>query len=358
MKASLCWTGAAIYSFNCPTNNVPIQVSSRRLNVEIITYSQSSIHHLPCNSCFFLLSVHSSYICNLSWQQASLIIDSRVTKIEQTLHHGGLLDSEWRKEWSIVNPVAIIIIGGGNECAAARSDLRRSQRSAGIPWPWKGARWMRRKKRGRCGTGLGVGRPAGWFVCDSALPRLLLPDLRPAWLPAMSLSSGCLPAATHADTSLYLLMAFPGSSWQHSHYLWAGGPLQRLLMQALKLSSLCIIWLALIKSKESQYCKCCACLNHLWDVKMAGGVSWQMRVSMVNLFPRDIDFRSLPYLNQMLFWHEEKEQRWWTWGNWKFITTEWQVILHPTPRPFPATVLLILYVVIHTCNNDDFNVFC
>lgn len=38
--------------------------------------------------------------------------------------------------------------------------------------------------------------------------------------------SACLPAATQADISPYLLIAFPGYLRQHSHYLWAGGLLQ------------------------------------------------------------------------------------------------------------------------------------
>lgn len=112
-------------------------------------------------------------------------------------------------------------------------------------------------------SGVNEWEEVGWFVWDSALPRLLLADLRPSRLPASSLLSVRLPAATHADASHYLLMAFPGSSWQHSHYLWAGGPLQRLLMQAPKLSSLCISWRALIKREGSQHSKWCACFNHM-----------------------------------------------------------------------------------------------
>lgn len=157
---------------------------------------------LPCNS------YNSSYICKLSWQQASLIIDGRMTKIEQNLHLCALLYSDQRTKWSI-NPVMAVNPEAGNAWTVARTDLQRSQRSAGIPCQW----------------GWGGG---GWFVWDSALPRLLLADLRPSQLPASSLLSVRLPAATHADTSHYLLMAFPGSSWHHSHYWWAGGPLQRL----------------------------------------------------------------------------------------------------------------------------------
>lgn len=113
------------------------------------------------------------------------------------------------------------------------------------------------------------GRPAGWFVWDAALPRLLLADPSPSRLPASSLLSA-LPAVTHVDTSHYLLMAFWGSPWQHSHYLWVRGPLLRLLMQALSLRSLCISSLALIKSEGSQHCESWGSLNHTGHGKMSG----------------------------------------------------------------------------------------
>lgn len=119
------------------------------------------------------------------------------------------------------------------------------------------------------------GRPAGWFVWDTALPRLLPADLRPPQLPSSSLLSVWL--LPHAGTFHYLLMPFQGSSWQHRHYLWGRGPLQRRLIHTIRLSTLSISWLALIKSEGSQHFKCCVCTNKMTWKKMGEGVRCRWR---------------------------------------------------------------------------------
>lgn len=103
--------------------------------------------------------------------------------------------------------------------------------------------------------------------------------------------SACLPAATQADTSLYLIMAFPGYLWQHGHYLWAGGLLERLRMLSLKLIFLLLGVFLKLKSEGCLHSKCSVCLNHMGMFKwLAGCISWQARVSRMNLLPRGIDF--------------------------------------------------------------------
>ncbi len=146
-------------------------------------------HCVPCGSC------NSSYICNLSWQQASLIIDKRVTKIEQNPHHCALQYSDQRTNWSIVNPLPISHSGAGSESTMARNDLKRSQRSAGIPRPWRGGsewgKWGRwggdGEASGMICVGPGVGKVAPGrpesdktpnFVPSVSLPACLLPHMQ------------------------------------------------------------------------------------------------------------------------------------------------------------------------------------
>lgn len=179
-----------------------------------------------------------------------------------------------------MDPLPAINSEAGNESTEARNDLQRSQRSVGIPWLW----------RGEVNEGVGqAGWPAGWLWWDLSCQGCPWQTwAHHGFQPRPFCQSACLlpHTHTHADASQCLLMAFPGSSWQHSHYLWARGPLQRLLMQPLKLSSLWISLLALIKSEASQNCKWCACFN----LNIGGCVDWQMRPLKLNLFPRGIDF--------------------------------------------------------------------
>lgn len=176
---------------------------------------QSLSHFLPCNSCY------SSYICTLSWQQASLIIDRRVTKIERNLHHCAPLYSEQRTNWSIVNPLPAINSGGGNESSVARNDLQRSQRSAGIPRLWRRGKRTNRKR------GWGGGEASG-MICVRLGFAKVTPG-RPETITAPSLvPSVCLPACCHTCRYLSLsLNGFPGFLMTAQPLFMSQGPITK-----------------------------------------------------------------------------------------------------------------------------------
>lgn len=101
----------------------------------------------------------------------------------------------------MINKSSSLCQRADSESAVDRSDLMRSQRSAGNLPRVKGEAMGGMSKRQQddlCGT-LGFAK---------------VTPVRPHAIMASSLSPSVrlLPAVTHEDTSHYLLMAFPGSS--------------------------------------------------------------------------------------------------------------------------------------------------
>lgn len=138
-------------------------------------------------------SILLQQLYSFSWRRAASIIERRVTKIEQNLHHCALLCSQRGSNGSIVNPCPSFLY-----------------------WSWeskhlsqKGPEAKGQRESLGCET-----RPGGpddlceTLLCQGHSWQILRPPRRPA----SALLSVGPPAATRADTSHYLLIASLSSS--------------------------------------------------------------------------------------------------------------------------------------------------
>lgn len=128
-----------------------------------------------------------------SKQQAPLIIDVRVTKIEQNLHGYTLLYSD--QNWSIAHPQSAVNYVAGNENTIARNDLARSRRGHWESLDYEGENeWVE--------SGGWRGGPAG-DLC------LLLADLRAWCFSASALLLACCHTSRNLSLSLNGFTRFP-----------------------------------------------------------------------------------------------------------------------------------------------------
>lgn len=220
-----------------------------------------------------------------------------VTKIEQILHHCAWLYSKQRADWSIEKTCLCYQFWRqewkqrGPKWPAERSE------GSGNPFVWKRAR---REE----GDGGKDGKASGMICVRPGFAKVTPGRHKSITAPVLVPSACC---HTRTDTSHYLLMAFPGSPWQHSHYLWAGGPLQRLLMQPPKLSSLYISQLPLIKSEGSLLPDCCTHTSIIWGHE-AGGLCELAHEGVNSEFvSRRYWFQS--FKSELLLAQEQKEGR-------------------------------------------------